>query len=459
MELLNVAKFPSNPWFISLILLVSLLIWLKLAKRKRLNLPPSPPKLPIIGNIHQLPHRSLRDLSKKYGRIFLLQLGYNPTLVASSADLVREIVKNYDLVFSDRPRTKAADILHYGCRDLAFAPYGEYWRQVRKMSVAELLGHKRVHSFQFVRDEEVELLINKIRHACLKGESINLSEMLMLVSSNIISRCVISRKTEEEEDGSSKFGELAKKVVVLFTSFCVGDMFPYLRWLDLLTGCIPSLKALFGQLDSFFDQIIEEHRTPKSENQVSSKKDFISIIMQLQKDGMLEMDLTQDDIKAILLDMFVAGTGTTGAATDWMMAEILKHPNVMKKVQEEVRNVVGNKSKVEIDDVNKMEYLKCVVKETLRLHPVVSLIVPRKISASVELGGYRIPSGTTVLINAWAIQRDPKWWEQPEEFIPERFDYSCVDFKGQCFHFIPCGFGRRSCPGMASGVMQGIRDR
>ncbi|MBA0820279.1 hypothetical protein Gohar_025486 [Gossypium harknessii] len=454
MELLNVAILSSKPLFLSMILLFSLLIWLKLAKRKTLNLPPSPPRLPIIGNIHQLgklPHRSLRDLSRKYGSLLLLQLGYNPTVVVSSADIVREIVKNHDIVFSNRPRTTAVDILFYGCKDMAFAPYGEYWRQVKKISVVELFSHRRVHSFQFVRDEEVELLINKIRSASLKGQSINLSEMLTSVFSNIVSRCVLSHKSEDE-DGCSKFGKLAKRLMILFTSFCIGDMFPYLRWLDVVTGYIPSLKAVNEEFDAFFDQVLQEHRILETDDQVSDRKDFVSIIMQLQKDGMYEMHLTQDNIKAILLDMFVGGTDTSTTTTEWMMAELLKHPNAMKKVQEEVKNVVGNKSKVDMEDISKMEYLKCVIKETLRLHPVAPLLAPRRTSASVKLGDYHIPSDTTVLINAWAIQRDPKWWEKPEEFIPERFENSSIDFKGQDFQLIPFGFGRKGCPGMPFGV-------
>ncbi|GMJ10487.1 cytochrome P450, family 71, subfamily A, polypeptide 22 [Hibiscus trionum] len=457
MEPLNVAIFCSNPVFLSLILLFSLLICLKLGKKKNLNLPPSPPKLPFIGNIHQLgklPHRSLRDLAKKYGSLLLLQLGYNPTVLISSADVVREIVQNHDIVFSDRPRTIAGEIFLYGWRDMVFAPYGDYWRQVRKISVVELFSQRRVHSFQPVRDQEVEVIINKLRRASLKGESIDLSEMLMFVSSNIVSRCVLSHKSEEE-GGCSKFGELSKRLLILFTGFCIGDMFPYLKWLDFLTGYIPSMKALSAELDAFFDLVVQEHRSLEEHDDAIATvtKDFVSIIMQLQKDGMLEMDLTQDNIKAILLDMFIGGTDTTTTTTEWMMAELLKHPNVMTKVQQEVRNVVGSKSNVDVEDLNKMVYLKCVLKETLRLHPVVPLLVPRKTSASVELAGYDIPSNTTVVINAWAIQRDPKWWEEPEEFVPERFENSSIDLNGQDFHFIPFGFGRRQCPGWPFGVV------
>ncbi|XVF49797.1 hypothetical protein PTKIN_Ptkin04bG0044500 [Pterospermum kingtungense] len=450
---LNVAKLYNNPLFLFIILLVSILIWLKQAKWKKLNLPPSPPKLPIIGNIHQLgklPHHSLRDLSTKYGSLMLLHLGHNPTLVVSSAEMARDIVKNHDNVFSNRARTTAANMLFYGCRDIGFAPYGEYWRQVRKICVNELLSLRRVHSFQFVRDDEVELVINTVHRASVKGESINLTEMMMAFSNNIVSRCAISRKFEEE-DVSVKFGQLTRRMVILLTSFCVGDMFPYLRWLDVLTGFISSLKAVSREMDTVLSQLIEEHRALKNPEE-KSHKDFVSILLQLQQHGMLEMDLTEDNLKALILDMFSAGTEATSTTIEWVMAELLKNPNVMKKVQEEVRNVVGKKPNVDVNDINQMEYLKCVIKETLRLHPVVPFLIPRQTTTSAKLGGYDIPANTTVFINAWAIQRDPNWWEQPEEFIPERFKNSSVDYKGQDFHFIPFGCGKRGCPGIQFGV-------
>jgi cytochrome P450 len=150
--------------------------------------------------------------------------------------------------------------------------------------------------------------------------------------------------------------------------------------------------------------------------------------------------------------MFVGGTDTTSAALEWLMAELIKNPSIMKRAQEEVRIVVGKKSKIDVNDINKMDYLKCVVKETLRLHPPLPLLVPRETITSVRLEGYDIPPKTRVYTNTWAIQRDPKVWERPEEFLPERFEGNPVDFKGQDFEFIPFGGGRRGCPGMIFGV-------
>jgi len=147
--------------------------------------------------------------------------------------------------------------------------------------------------------------------------------------------------------------------------------------------------------------------------------------------------------------MFVGGTDTTSSAIQWTMSELVRNPNVMKKVQEEVRKVLGHKLNVEESDIKKMNYLKCVIKESLRIHPPTPLLAPRVTVSAVKLKGYDIPAKTTVYINSWAMQRDPKFWESPEEFMPERFENIEVDFKGQeDFQFLPFGFGRRGCPGI-----------
>lgn len=148
----------------------------------------------------------------------------------------------------------------------------------------------------------------------------------------------------------------------------------------------------------------------------------------------------------------MGGTDTVSTTMEWAMAELVKNPRVMKKAQEEVRRVVGEKPKVGETDIDQMDFLKCVIKETLRLHAPV--MVTRATSGSTKLEGYDIPPGTGILINAWAIQRDPKLWDRPEEFLPERFANNSIDFKGHHEQFIPFGIGRKGCPGISFAIIE-----
>ncbi|XP_054813221.1 cytochrome P450 71A1-like [Prosopis cineraria] len=445
--------------------LIFTLIAFKLIRTRtnKSNLPPSPPKLPIIGNLHRLgklPHRSFQSLSKKFGPLMLLHLGQTPTLVVSSADLAREMAKtNNDIVFSDRPSNTASRILFYGHnKDLSFAPYGQEWRQRRKISVLELLSTKRVRSYHSIREEEVSELVRKIQEARKSCVSVNLTLFLVESSNNVVSRCIFGHKDEADDlDGKSStksFGEIVKKVTHHFGEFSFGDFFPSLWWMDFITGLVPRMKSTFKELDAFMNQVVAEHKYGTRNNE---NKDIVDILLQLQHDARDDDDLglSLDSIKAILLDLFAGGSETTSTTLEWAMAELMRHPEKMKKAQEEVRTVVEkkkkNKSRIDEDDVSQMSYLKCVVKETLRLHNPPALIT-RETNSTVKLGGYDIPPQTMVTVNAWAIQRDHDQWERPEEFVPERFENSKVDFKGQNFQFIPFGFGRRGCPGLLFGV-------
>lgn len=150
--------------------------------------------------------------------------------------------------------------------------------------------------------------------------------------------------------------------------------------------------------------------------------------------------------------MFAAGSDTTSTVMEWAMAELLKHPEKMKKLQYEIRQVAQDKPEINEDDLEKLPYLKAVIKETLRLHIPLSLLVPRKSMEDINIMGYNISSGTQVIVNAWAIARDQQWWEDPEEFRPERFLNNNIDFRGFHFQFIPFGSGRRRCPGSTFAI-------
>lgn len=130
------------------------------------------------------------------------------------------------------------------------------------------------------------------------------------------------------------------------------------------------------------------------------------------------------------------------------MSEMLKNPKVLERAQAEVRQVFDATKQVDETGLHKLTYLKMVIKETLRLHPPAPLLVPRECREHCQIKGYTIRPGTRVIVNAWAIGRDPRFWPEPERFKPERFEDSSVDFKGADFEYIPFGAGRRSCPGM-----------
>lgn len=308
----NHLLWESDPFSLSLYLILPLLLILIFIIRNRswsksqLNLPPSPPSLPIIGNLHQLakdPHRSLRSLSNKYGPLMLLNLGQVPTLVVSSPDLVSEIVDTNDIVFSSRPKTTATEILFYGHKNVLFAPYGEYWRQARRICVVELLSLKRVQSFQMVREQEVDALVNEIRReACSNGSrSINLSKMLIEASNNVMSRCVLGHSYKAEDGSIRKLGELSNDMAMQLMAFSFGDFFPCLRWIDVLRGFVGRLRSSFRDFDAFNDRVVHEHKAARKVDHVGSEmEDFVDVLLRLQHDSTLDFVLTQDHIKAIL---------------------------------------------------------------------------------------------------------------------------------------------------------------
>nr|GME13210.1 cytochrome P450 71A3-like [Ipomoea batatas] len=424
------------PLFISILFLSRFLFS---PPRDRKNLPPSPPKLPLLGNILQLgslPHRALQQLSTHYGPLMLLHFGSVPVLVASSPDAAREIMKDHDLAFSDRPANTMASRLLYGYKDVAFAPYGEYWRQVRSICVLHLLSNTRVQSFRNVREEETRLMVEKIRQLSSSGSLINLSDVFIELTNDIVCRVALGRKYSKEGNFKMLLGEFLE----LLGTFNVGDYIPWLAWVNRINGLDRRVEKNAKELDEFIDGVVEEHIGLKKEE--GDGLDFVNILLQIQREDKIGFPIHRDSVKALVLDMFSAGTHTVYTLLEWTMAELIKNPNVMKKLSSEVRTLKT------CDDLETIQYLKAVIKETLRLHPPIPLLVPRKAIQDVNVMDFHVETGTQVIVNSWAIGRDPIVWENPEEFKPERFLNSNVDYKGMHFELIPFGAGRRGCPGV-----------
>ncbi|XP_058730889.1 cytochrome P450 736A117-like [Vicia villosa] len=419
------------------------------------NSPPSPPRFPLLGNLHQLglfPHRTLQTLSHKYGPLMLLYFGKVPVLVVSSADAARKVMKTHDLVFCDRPQIKIFDILLYGSKDVASCAYGEYWRQVRSLCVLHVLSNKRVQSYHRVREEETSRMMEHIKkHSSSSSSLLNLSELCSMVTSDIVCRVALGKRYREGR--VKKFQQVLVEFMELLGTVCIGDYIPWLDWLGKVNGFYRKAERVAKHLDEFIEEVIEDHIRRRSDEDVGvDDNDFVDVLLSVQNTNAIGFPVDRTTIKALTLDMFAGGTDTTSTVLDWTMTELLRHKSVMHKLQDEVRTMVGNKTHVSEEDLVKMNYLKAVIKETLRLHLPVPLLLPRRCMEHIKLDGYDIVAGTQVIINAWAIARDPSSWDEPLEFKPERFMNSSIDFKGMDFELIPFGAGRRGCPGVSFGI-------
>ncbi|XP_038998188.1 cytochrome P450 71D10-like [Hibiscus syriacus] len=445
-------RFPSLSILLSSLLFLYVVI--KTVKKMtstdpNKKLPPGPWKLPVIGNLHQLvkfgaqPHQILRDLANKHGPLMHLQLGELSTVVVSSAEMAKEIMITHDVAFAGRPYVAALDLVTYGFRDIAMAPYGNYWRQARKICTVELLTAKRVQSFESVRQEQVSALVKSI--SSNQGSPINLTKQIFSLTYRIASRAAFGNVCKDHEAYSS----VVEKTVRLASGFKLADMYPSLKALEHISALRQKSKALFDTSDRILQGIIDEHRSNLKRGEGEAKEDLVTVLLKIQQQGGLEFPLTDNDLKGIIWDIFGGGGETSSTAVDWAMSEMMRSPRVLKKAQNEVRQVCHGKGDVDEASLKELKYLSLVIKETFRLHPPFPLLLPRESRVDCEVKGYQVPCKTKIIINAWAIARDPKFWNEPETFNPERFLNNSTDFKGTDLEFIPFGAGRRMCPGIS----------
>ncbi|KAK3439868.1 hypothetical protein EUGRSUZ_B00208 [Eucalyptus grandis] len=394
------------------------------------------------------PHRSLHRLTMKYGPIMYLKLGKVPTIVVSLAAMAKEVMKTHDLVLANRPQIFSAKHLFYNCTDMAFSPYGTYWRHIRKICILELLSVRRVQSFSHVRKEEVARLVHRVAESC--PGTINLSKLLALYTNNVLCRSAFGRDFSAGGDYDKHgFQSMLEEFQELLAGFSIGDFFPSLEFVHSLTGMKARLQHAFKRFDRLFDEILSEHSNESKATE--AHKDIVDVLIDIEKNGYGDMPLTRPNIKALLRDFFTGGTDTTFTVLDWAMTELVMKPKAMERAQVELRSVIGERKYVRETDLHQLPYLKAIVKEVFRLHPPAPMLVPRESMEDITIDGYCIPAKTRFFVNAWSIGHDPQSWVDPETFLPERFLDSTIDFKGQDFKLIPFGAGRRSCPAITFG--------
>ncbi|CAI9290225.1 unnamed protein product [Lactuca saligna] len=409
-------------------------------------LPPGPRSLPIVGHLPFLGrdlHKQFLNMAHSYGPVFKFYLGSKLHVVISTPELAKVVVRDKDEIFANRNSTIAALTITYGGQDIAFSDNNSDWRNLRKIFVHEVLSNKNLEASSCFRRDEVRKTIKNVYTKI--GTSINISEIAFLTEANVLKSMVWGNTSAQKPNGSHFGAEMqivSANIVELMGQLNVSDIFPSLAWLDL-QGVERNMKEQLRLLDQIFTTIIDdriESNSKKSKHAIGNegKKDLLQVLLELmdQNDG---ISINRTQIKALIQDIMVAGTETTTTLIEWAMAEIMQNDDIMKKVQQELEEIVGLDNIVEESHLPKLQYLDAAIKQTFRLHKVVPLVLPRSPSQDCIVGGYTIPKGCTVFLNVWAIHRDPRYWENPLKFNPERFLTNKCDFNGSNLNFFPFG--------------------
>ncbi|KAL6004871.1 hypothetical protein ACLOJK_005427 [Asimina triloba] len=425
------------------------------SKPQQPPLPPGPPGLPVIGCLPFVEpelHLYFARLQKTYGPIFSLRLGSKLTVVLSSVPLAKAAMKDLDAVFANRDEVITARTLSYGGLDIAWSPYGEDWRIQRRLFVCEMMSHPVLKSFYPLRRQEVRRTVAEVYAKA--GTAISIREQMFLTVLNVITNMMWGGTVEGEERATvgAEFRRVVEEAVLLMGEPNVSDVFPFLARFDL-QGLDLRMKRLSRWFDQIFDGVVEKRRkmvNAEGERKDRESRDFVQLLMQLMDDEEQKQRFTMKHFRAMLMDIVVGGTETTSVTIEWAMTELMHAPEKLSRVREELDRVVGQSMMVEESHLSELHYLEAVLKEVLRLHPVLPLMIPRSPTQACVVGGYTIPKGARVWVNAWAIQRDPECWDSPLEFRPERFltnPMSRWDYHHD-FRYIPFGSGRRVCAGL-----------
>ncbi|GMI76292.1 cytochrome P450, family 81, subfamily D, polypeptide 8 [Hibiscus trionum] len=429
------------------------------SKKHPRNLPPSPTSLPILGHLHLLKppvHRFYHSLSQKYGPVFSLRLGSRLVVVVSSSTAAEECFTKNDVVLANRPKLIMGKYFGFNYTTVSTSSYGDHWRNLRRIGAIEIFSSSRLNAFASVRRDEVRRLLVKLSRDSRRGFArVELKSMLNDLTLNNIMRMVAGKRYYGDEatgeDEAREFKELIAEAVSYAGPGNLADFLPVLNWFG---GYEKKVEKLGKKMNGMMQKLIDEHRCTKLENNNNSTT-MIDHLLNLQQSD--PHYYTDEIIKGLILVLILAGTDTSAVTLEWAMSNLLNHPEILNKARAEIDSEIGDGNLIDESDVPKLKYLQRIILETLRLYPAAPLLLPHMPSSDCTMGGYDVPRGTIVLVNAWSIHRDPKSWDDPTSFKPERFEngekLGGNDNVGS-YKLIPFGSGRRACPG--AGLAQRV---
>ncbi|KAI3472968.1 hypothetical protein Pfo_029393 [Paulownia fortunei] len=310
----------------------------------------------------------------------------------------------------------------------------------------------RLEASQGLRQEKLQKLCDYVQKCCDSGRVVNIGEAAFITTLNLMSATLFSTEVTTFDSGATQeFKKTFESLTNIVGIPNFADYFPVLKPIDP-QGIKRKSEFYFGKLLAFIEDLINQRLRSRSKSLDSPKKtDLLETLLDLRQGSEhepSEYEFSIDVIKHLLLDLFVAGSDTTSTTVEWAMTELLLNPEKLSKAKQELRTVIGENKQVQESDMSRLPYFQAVIKETFRFHPPGPLLIPRKSEYDVDVSGYTIPKGTQMLVNVWAMGREPSIWSNPDSFEPQRFLDCKIDFKGQDFELIPFGSGRRICPGL-----------
>ena len=411
------------------------------------KLPPGPRGLPVFGSLLEIrsdTHLAIDRLVKRYGDICLLRFGSVPTVIISDAALLHEAFSRADL--ADRWVSVIMDTLS-GQKDLVLAPYGDHWRQMQRFANRELLSARNIEN---VRERHIETVVDglvaSMAESGAAGELVSPPVLTARSNSTLMFRSVFG----QEDDASPEFVEqretLLSYIDWIFASATATNLADYIPWLRFLPNNALKEAVQQAEIGGAIIRALVDSAANRPGLDLNAPTCLVEVMLARQQEGEITEDMTLD----LCMDLLIAGTDTSAQTVNWFLLLLANRPEIQARVHEELDRVIGPDALPTVDDRTRLPYTFACLAESMRYRTIGPLGLPHRAAEDTEVGGYLVRAGTQVLGNIYSIHHDPRYWDSPDEFIPERFLPQADGSMSPAMTspaYLPFGTGHRRCPG------------
>ncbi len=411
------------------------------------RLPPGPRGLPVFGSLLDIRHDThiaIDRLVKRYGDVCLVRFGSVPTVIISDAELLHEAFGKAEL--ADRWVSEIMDTLS-GQKDLVLAPYGDHWRQMQRFANRELLSARNIEN---VRERHIEQVVDGLvaRMADMgdAGELVSPPAMTARSNATLMFRSVFGQPEDATDEFLQQQEALLDYISWIFASATATNLADYIPWLRMLPNNAVKEATRQAEIGGAIIRALVESARNRPGLDLSAPTCLVEVMLAREESEEITSDMTCD----LCMDLLIAGTDTSAQTVNWFLLLLANRPEVQAKVHEELDRVIGREERPTVEDRTRLPYLFACLAESMRYRTIGALGLPHKAAEDSESGGYLIPSGTQVLGNIYSIHHDPRYWDSPDEFIPERFlpePDGSMSPALTSVGYLPFGTGHRRCPG------------